>query len=720
MQPLEILSQYFGYESFRKGQEELIGHLLGGRDVLGIMPTGAGKSICYQVPAMVLQGVTLVISPLISLMKDQVDTLNEMGIPADYINSTQSGTHYRQVVQNALDGHYKLLYVAPERLESYEFLELCQRMPIAMIAIDEAHCVSQWGHDFRPSYRHITTFVAKLPVRPVIGAFTATATPKVKADIQKLIALRAPYVLTTGFDRPNLYFEVNHPRKRYEWILDFLSQHAGESGVIYCTTRKTVDALTEKLQRKGFGVTKYHAGLSEHARTQNQEDFIYDRKSLMIATNAFGMGIDKSNIRFVIHCNMPKDLESYYQEAGRAGRDGLSAQCVLLYSAADTVTNKMLIEMGNQGGTHQKAYEKLRQIEDYCNTEDCLRNGLLAYFGEVPTAPCGHCSNCNSTVEQTDMTVEAQKILSCTKRMKERFGMSQVIDVLRGAKTQKIRELGFDGLTTYGIMRDYSKEVLKQMIGYLVAKQYLALVGDKYPVLMLTQQGYEVLKGNVQVLMRMKNTVQQSNEGDRLQVDQELLKQLKGVRQRIAETQHVPPFMIFSDSTLHEIGSFYPMTDEAFLRISGVGQMKHTRYGEAFMACVRDYVATHEVTPLPLEAYEGKRVPEKDNRVKRGAGDTVLETYRLYEEGCSVEEIAKTRELSPTTIENHLIKCIEQGLQVDERRFVTPEDRVLIIDAVEKLGVSLLKPIKEQLPEHVTYTAIKIVIAQGNKINSSI
>ncbi|MGL4736287.1 MAG: DNA helicase RecQ [Cellulosilyticaceae bacterium] len=718
MQPLEILSQYFGYSHFRRGQEELIEQLLGGRDVLGIMPTGAGKSVCYQVPAMVFEGVTLVVSPLISLMKDQVDTLSEMGIPAHFINSTQSGTTYRQVIQNAMEGQYKLLYVAPERLESYEFLELCQQMPIAMIAIDEAHCVSQWGHDFRPSYRYITTFLRKLPTRPVIGAFTATATPRVKNDIQKLLALEEPYVLTTGFDRPNLYFEVDKPKKRYEWLLNFLRQRADESGICYCTTRKTVDALAEKLEAQGFKVTKYHAGLSESIRSQNQEDFIFDRKPLMIATNAFGMGIDKSNIRFVIHCNMPKDLESYYQEAGRAGRDGLPAQCILLYSAADTVTNKMLIEMGSHSGTHQQEYEKLRQMEDFCNTEECLRHEMLAYFGEAPTAACGHCSNCNSTTEQTDITVEAQKILSCTKRMKERFGMIQVIDVLRGANTQKIRELGFESLTTYGIMREYSKDTLKQMIGYLVAEKYLALIGNKFPVLALTESAYEVLKGNQTILMRIRLQEEQAYEDVMQDLDKELLIQLKEVRQQLAQTQNVPPFMIFSDSTLHEMACYYPTQEDEFLMISGVGQLKHQRYGEAFMTCVRDYVLTHQVIKPPLEAYYTKPSRIKETGVKRTAGDTVMETYRLYEEGMSIQDIAKVRDLSTNTIENHLVKCIEQGLIVDVARFATPEEQELILKAVEKVGTGLLKPIKEQLPEHITYTAIKIVIAQNHMFDA--
>lgn len=724
MRPVEVLKRYFGYSSFRKGQEEVIQALLNGQDVLGIMPTGAGKSICYQVPALLMKGITLVISPLISLMKDQVDALNEIGIAACLINSTLTSLQYRDVIQGALDGTYKLIYIAPERLNSYDFRDLCTQIDIAIVAVDEAHCVSQWGHDFRPSYREIETFIKSLPRRPVIGAFTATATLGVKDDIEKLLGLNHPYTLTTGFDRPNLYFEVEKPKHKLDWLLDYLQNHKEESGLIYCATRKTVDTLVDKLRAKGIEVAQYHAGLSEYERTKNQDDFLYDRKMLMVATNAFGMGIDKSNIRFVIHYNMPKNMEGYYQEAGRAGRDGVASNCILLYSAADIMTNRLLIENTRDTVELSSEYEKLNQMVDYCNTEGCLRNYILRYFGELPDKLCDHCGNCNSDIEQKDITIEAQKILSCIKRMQERFGMVMVVEVLKGAHTQKIKQFGFTTLSTYGIMKNYHKDIIKEMISFLIAEKYIHLDGDKFPVLKLSPTAYDVLRGERTVSMRIhmnKDTGVLRGMEEVLPIDETLVQELKTLRREIAQTQNLPPFMIFSDATLNEMGIYYPTSEKEMLNLSGVGKIKYEKYGNQFENVISHYMTNHGIRKTEIKKVEVDRSKEqqivercttstfkKDKQSDKK--DTVLITYKLYQEGYSVEEIMQMRSLTRFTVENHLVHCVTRNLTVDFNMFMTKEQEELIRQAIQKVGITLLKPIKELLPEEVTYTAIKLVI----------
>ncbi len=722
MQALKVLKKYYGYDAFRPGQEEIIKEILSGKDVLGILPTGGGKSLCYQVPALLLEGITIVISPLISLMKDQVDTLKEYGIQAELINSTLSTTEFREIVTQAREGAYKLLYVAPERLETESFIDLMKQMPISMIAVDEAHCVSQWGHDFRPSYRRISQMISFLEKRPIIGAFTATATPLVKKDIKALLGLQTPFEYMSTFDRPNLYFEVKKPQNKLQETENYLRKHMDQSGIIYCATRKNVDELWERLNRLGIPTTRYHAGLSEKERTQNQEDFLFDRIPLIVATNAFGMGIDKPNVKFVLHYNMPKNMEGYYQEAGRAGRDGEDAECILLFSTQDIMTNRYIIENGTSSNNHSQEYEKLNSMVAYCNTEGCLRNYILMYFGQQPLEDnCHNCSSCNNDIEETDITIEAQKIMSCVKRMREQFGSTQVADVLKGANTQKIRSMHFDELTTYGIMRDYPKDTIKELISFLVAEGYLHLEGSKYPVLRLTPMSYTVLKGEKQVSIKrilQKEETKSSlssiamNDQD---VDFVLLELLRQTRYKIANENSIQPFMVFPDTTLKDMSRRYPINEEMMLQVSGVGEYKLEKYGNKFIEVIQGYVEEHNITVIAAHEW-GERetavTPRGAQVTKAAPRDSHLLTYELYIEGKTIEQIADERNLTQMTIENHLLKCAKEGMEIDFRKFIPEQHEAEIIDAIKTCGPKLLKPIKECLPPEVSYTAIKFTLVK--------
>ena len=506
----ETLKQYFGYDEFRSGQEALIDGIMAGRDVLGIMPTGAGKSICFQIPALMMDGVTLIVSPLISLMKDQVNALTQSGAAAAYINSSLTQRQIDKALWNAREGAYKLIYVAPERLITPEFMSLARSLRISMLTVDEAHCISQWGQDFRPSYAQIPGFIAGLPERPVVSAFTATATPRVRDDIVNLLGLSDPQVLVAGFDRQNLYFDVQKPRNKYSALTAFLNGKTGRSGIVYCGTRKTVEEVCGQLQSDGYNASRYHAGLNDKERHDNQDDFIYDRAQIMVATNAFGMGIDKSNVSFVVHYNMPKDIESYYQEAGRAGRDGSPADCVLLYSARDVSMNEWMIENDDaqypdretEAMLKERSRKRLREMTFYSTTTSCLRAFILKYFGETPSNYCGNCGNCNMDFQTADITTDAQQILSCVTRMNERFGSRLVIDVLRGTANDKITRLGLDKLSTFGISKKRTRQ-LREIIDFLVAQRYLHKTTDEYRIIKLGDRANEVLRGGAQVHMKV-------------------------------------------------------------------------------------------------------------------------------------------------------------------------------------------------------------------------
>ncbi|WP_134683762.1 DNA helicase RecQ [Brevibacillus migulae] len=589
-QAKQILAQYFGYTSFRKGQEQIVESLLSGQDTVGIMPTGGGKSICYQVPAMLFQGITIVISPLISLMKDQVDALVNMGIPATQINSSLGAKEAWDRLRKARDGEYKLLYIAPERLESESFLAMVQELPISMVAIDEAHCVSQWGHDFRPSYLMIASFLQALPQRPVVAALTATATPEVTEDIRRLLMMSDERLVMTGFGRDNLILSVRKGEDRRSFVYDYLQANRGQAGIVYAATRKDVDELQAYLHKRGLSVTKYHAGLAEEERARNQEAFLYDDVMTMVATNAFGMGIDKSNVRYVIHYNMPKNLEAYYQEAGRAGRDGETSECILLFHPQDIQTQTFFIEQGQVSEERKEhEYKKLYAMIDYCRTPRCLQQHIVQYFGETSAEECGRCGNCTNDLELTDITVEAQKIFSCVKRMKERFGASLVAQVLKASKNKKVLQFGFDKLPTYGLMKEYGEKEIQDLIQLLIAEDYLKVTESKYPVVMLGEKAIPVLKGEEKVWQKIAMRPMKQEESD-----DGLFEQLRQLRKELSQKEGVPPFVIFHDSTLREMSSVCPLDRQSMLTIKGVGSAKYDKYGERFLEQIRAFAAEKE------------------------------------------------------------------------------------------------------------------------------
>lgn len=604
--PEEALKDLFGYDTFRPGQKPIIDSILSGRDTFAVMPTGAGKSLCYQIQAMLLQGITIVVSPLISLMQDQVKALNDAGVSAAFINSALSESAFFETVSRAKQGMYKLIYVAPERLVTEGFLNLAKEVPISMITVDEAHCISQWGQDFRPSYTKIVEFVNLLEKRPIISAFTATATEAVREDIICTLGLDNPYTMVTGFDRENLFFQVDKPKSKEQYIVDYIAKHPDESGIIYCATRKNVDSVYALLKEKGVSVAKYHAGMSAADRKQMQEDFVFDYTSIVVATNAFGMGIDKSNVRFVIHYNMPQSMENYYQEAGRAGRDGLDSKCILLFSPQDIVINRFLLEHkemadidpADRETIKERDAKRLQVMERYCYTTECLRNYILKYFGENPSKPCEDCGNCLREFETLDMTEEAKKIINCVFEAKGRYGKTIIIDTVAGAKTARLEEIGATGYKSYGVLASSNRKLLRRLLEQMVMEGYL-VVGD-YQVIKLGD--ISALKdADTKVLVKItdedklpekaakpkkkaKGTESLTSAGF------QLFDKLRALRLEIAREEKMPPYIVFSDKTLIDMAAKMPSNKEEMMNVSGVGENKFAKYGEQFLSVIKEAI----------------------------------------------------------------------------------------------------------------------------------
>lgn len=604
--PKEALKAVFGYDSFRPGQEAVINAILDGRDILAVMPTGAGKSLCYQVPAMLFSGITLVISPLISLMQDQVKALNEAGVNAAFINSSLSEKELNDTFKNAYKGHYKIIYVAPERLMSEGFISFAKSVEISMVTVDEAHCISQWGQDFRPSYMDIAEFINILDKRPIISAFTATATQNVREDIICSLGLNNPYFLVTGFDRENLFFQVDKPQNKERFILDFIGRHRGESGIIYCATRKNVDSLYTLLRKQHISVGKYHAGMSNEERKQMQNDFVFDYTSIVIATNAFGMGIDKSNVRFVIHYNMPSSMENYYQEAGRAGRDGLNSECILLFSPQDIIINRFLLEHKDFSDVdpidamtiRERDIKRLQIMEGYCYTTECLRNYILKYFGEDPKKPCDDCGNCLRQFETLDMTDEAKKIINCIYESRGRYGKNIIMDTVLGAKTARLTEIGATEYKSYGVLESSNKNLLRRLIeellleGYIDTGEYQVLKLGDISRLKNTETKVLVKITDEDKITKRKEKPKSNKKGmDSLTSKGfKLFDKLKELRLEIARAEKIPPYIVFNDKTLIDMCAKMPTTKSDMLNVSGVGENKYGKYGERFIAVIKEYL----------------------------------------------------------------------------------------------------------------------------------
>lgn len=612
----KVLQEVFGYSSFREGQEEVIHAALKQQDVLGIMPTGAGKSLCYQIPALLFDGITVVVSPLISLMKDQVAALNQLGVHAAFINSSLSEGQYRKAMANACRGQYKIIYVAPERLMTESFLSFTSCVEISMLAVDEAHCISQWGQDFRPSYIKIVDFIQTLPKRPVVAAYTATATKAVKEDIICILGLKNPYVAVTGYDRENLFFAVKKPQNKQQELLFYLQKNKNSSGIIYCNTRKNVEEVYDSLIERGYPAARYHAGLCDSERKQSQDDFIYDIRPIMVATNAFGMGIDKSNVRFVIHYNMPKDIESYYQEAGRAGRDGEPAECILLYSGQDVRINEFLIEKQLENDEldfeerkliRERDSERLQKMTFYCFTNECLRDYILRYFGEYGNTFCGNCENCLTEFDDIDVTQEVSTLIRMVHASGERYGINAIIEAVHGSKTAKVHKFHLEQSPGFGSLNQVTLVRIRQILNDMLLKGYLYLTPGDYPVLKMTDKGHNLIFGesDEKIILKLPKEIEKAHTKQKQKKTAAakakypiLFETLRKRRYEMAQKNHVPPYIIFSDKTLKEMSTYLPSTKEAMLQINGVGEKKYEKYGKEFMNLIQEYKASEELKEL--------------------------------------------------------------------------------------------------------------------------
>ncbi|MBH5317228.1 DNA helicase RecQ [Paenibacillus sp. GSMTC-2017] len=715
-QAKQLLKRIYGYDTFRKGQEDIISSIVGGRDTLAILPTGGGKSVCYQIPAMLLPGTTLVISPLISLMKDQVDSLQRLGVSAAFLNSSLGAQEYRDVLRNAMRGEYKLLYVAPERLDAPMFQSLSEQLHIPLIAIDEAHCVSQWGHDFRPSYRQLAGHLSRMPNRPIVAAFTATATTEVADDIVEMLRLREPSRYVTGFARPNLSLSVVTGVQKKSFLKQFVSERKEQSGIIYTATRKEAEEVCSLLQQGGVEAGKYHGGLTDTERADTQEKFRFDHIRVMVATNAFGMGIDKPNVRYVLHWQMPGDLESYYQEAGRAGRDGEESDCILLFEPADMQVQRFLIEQGT-GDLDRKSVQmsKLNLMMNYSRTQRCLQQFIVDYFGESNVPTCGKCSSCLDKSEPVNRTEDAKMALSCVGRMKGRFGVMMAAKVLKGSRDKRLLEFGLDRLSTYGLMRHLPEKEVADWLYWLVAEGYMRLSEGQYPMVSLTANALPVLEGREAITQRVRASVKQATTSDDFTASP-LFDALKQWRREAAALEGVPPFMVFFDATLRDIANARPSSINELLNIKGIGTAKADKYGEDLISVVISQGGGSETTGNRTDSIRPRKTP-----VAYRAGDerpSHMLSFELFMEGKSTKDIAKERGFSQVTVEGHIIRCTDEGHEVDWERIIPPDQEEVILSAIEKVGIEKLKPIKDELPSEVTYFAIHGVISKY-KMNGS-
>jgi ATP-dependent DNA helicase RecQ len=711
---IETLRTVFGFQSFRPDQEGIIRSIISKRDVFAVMPTGGGKSLCYQLPAKMLEGTAVIISPLISLMKDQVDAALENGIPAAFMNSSMTSQEISGVYQSLGQNRIKLLYIAPERFAMPHFLETLKSFPISLFAIDEAHCVSEWGHDFRPDYLSLSLIPETFPEVPV-AAFTATATTKVQDDIIKKIGLRTPYVVRASFNRENLFYQVKQKAKAGLQILDFLKDHQSESGIIYRTTRDSVMETTAFLTSKGINALPYHAGLSSEERSRNQEAFNRDEVQVIVATIAFGLGIDKSNVRFVVHADLPKNIEGYYQETGRAGRDGEPAQCLLLFSRGDIPKVRYFIDKIEDDGERSIALQKLNQTVEYAAHNVCRRRQLLGFFGEdYPKDNCGACDICTGSVEKIDITTDAQIIMSAVSRTQQRFGTGHIIDIVTGADTKRVRELKHNEIKTYGAGKHKDKKHWRFLVNELLAQDLIRQEGDTYPVLKLTQKGSDVLYGKEKAaaLKREEARAKTGRAGgaDSGQFDEALFNKLRGLRKKIAEEHQVPPYVIFSDKTLHEMCRLYPATLPDMRRISGVGDTKLERYAGDFILEIKKYLEDNPGISVPEESYDHV-YPDPDRPKTKKKGETVEETYQLFKGGMSLENIARLRSLSPSTIASHLEQLIKGGRDIDINLLIEPAKQ----KEIEKVFLSTrqwgLNPVIEHFNNAVSYEEARLVRA---------